>query len=85
MENIIEYLNKSKNNILEINITRFISSKFFIEEFEYNIQNDILNIKEKNKDVFLEINLNQVYQIEEIENYIKIYIDNDIVIKIKNN
>ena len=85
MENIIEYLNKSKNNILEINITGFISSKFFIEEFEYNIQNDILNIKEKNKDVFLEINLNQVYQIEEIENYIKIYIDNDIVIKIKNN
>lgn len=81
-EDIIEYFNAMDGKTLEINLIGFISGKFYIENAEYQLENDVLNLKDKKTGIFIEINLNQTYQEEKEKNELTLYMDNDLVVKI---
>ena len=48
----------------------------------YKIQSDILNLRDMTKEVYLSLNLNQVYQIEIGKNNIILFLDNDTEIQL---
>ena len=48
----------------------------------YIIQDDILNLRDETKEVYLSLNLNQVYQVEIGENKMIFLLDNDTEIGI---
>lgn len=60
----------------------FLMNQFFIEKMMYKIQNDILNLRDETKEIYLSLNLNQVYQVELGENKLILYLDNDTEIKL---
>ena len=49
---------------MRINQTGFMFSQFFIEKSIYKIETDILTLKDEKKDIYLSVNLNQVYQVK---------------------
>ena len=55
---------------------------FFMEKMMYKIQNDTLNLRDETKEVYLSLNLNQVYQVEIGENKIILFLDNDTKIQL---
>ena len=60
----------------------FESRLFFVDKLMYKIQDDILNLRDEMKEVYLSLNLNQVYQVEISENKIILFMDNDTEIEI---
>lgn len=58
----------------------FFKSKYKIEKMKYDINYEILNIMEKKEEKYIKINMNQVYKIEEENERVKIYLDNDMTI-----
>ena len=76
-----EYLNKMKQKQLRIRQNGFMMNQFFIEKLMYKIQDDILSLRDKDKDVYLSLNLNQVYQVEIGEKQIILFLDNDTEIQ----
>ncbi len=81
VERIEECLKNFKSNTIRINQTGFMFEQFFIEKLIYKIETDILTLKDENKEIYLSINLNQVYQFETNKNEIILYLDNDTQIK----
>lgn len=79
---IEEFLNKLKQQSIKINQNGFILNQFFIDKLMYKIKNDILNLRDEAKEIYLSVNLNQVYQIEISENKINLFLDNDTKIEI---
>lgn len=77
-----EYLNKMKQKQLRIRQNGFMINQFFIEKLMYKIQDDILSLRDKDKDVYLSLNLNQVYQVEIGEKQIILFLDNDTEIQL---
>ena len=75
-------LDKLKQKPVRIQQKGFIISQFFIDKLMYKIQNDILNLRDETKEVYLSLNMNQVYQIEFGENKIILFLDNDTVIEL---
>ena len=63
-----------------INQFGFIESTYSISKLKYSIEYDILNIIDENSKNYIKINLNQVFKIEDEENKIKLYLDNDTII-----
>ena len=57
-------------------------NQFFMSQLMYKIQDDILNLRDESKEVYLSLNLNQVYQVEISENKIILFMDNDTEIEI---
>ena len=70
IEKIEKCLDKLKQKIVKINQNGFIINQFFIEKLMYKIQDDSLNLRDEIKEVYLSLNLNQVYQVEISENKI---------------
>lgn len=60
----------------------FIMNQFLIEKMMYKIQTDILNLRAKTKEVYLSLNLNQVYQVEIGKNNMILFLDNDTEIQL---
>ena len=79
---IEECLDKLKQKSIKVNQKGFIINQFFIEKLIYKIQNDILNLRYERNEVYMSLNLNQVYQIEIGENKIILFLDNDTEINI---
>ena len=77
-----EYLNKMKQKQLRIRQNGFMINQFFIEKLMYKIQDDILSLRDKDKDIYLSLNLNQVYQVEIGEKQIILFLDNDTEIQL---
>mgnify|MGYP004512197093 FL=1 len=77
-----EYLNKMKQKQLRIRQNGFMMNQFFIEKLMYKIQDDILSLRDKDKDIYLSLNLNQVYQVEIGEKQIILFLDNDTEIQL---
>ena len=75
-------LDKLKQKSIKISQMGFIINQFFIEKLMYKIQDDILNLRDEIKEVYLSLNLNQVYQVEISENKIILFLDNDTKINI---
>ena len=57
-------------------------NQFFMEKMMYKIQSDILNLRDKTKEVYLSLNLNQVYQVEIGESNMVLFLDNDTEIQL---
>ena len=75
------YLSKMKQKQLRIRQNGFMMNQFFVEKLMYKIQDDILSLKDEDKDVYLSLNLNQVYQVEIGEKQIILFLDNDTEIQ----
>lgn len=75
-------LDKLKQKTVRISQKGFLINQFFMDKLMYKIQNDILNLRDEVKEVYLSLNLNQVYQIEISENKIILFLDNDTEIEI---
>ena len=58
-----EYLNKKKQKQLRIRQKGFMIEQFFIEKLMYKVQDDILSLRDEDEDVYLSLNLNQVYKL----------------------
>ena len=78
IEKCLYRLNQKK---IKISQNGFIMNQFFIDKMIYKIQSDILNLRDETKEIYLSINLNQVYQIEISENKMILFFDNDTQIK----
>lgn len=79
---IEQCLDKLEQKPVRVNQRGFIMNQFFIERMMYKIQTDTLSLRDETKDVYLSLNLNQVYQIEISENRIVLFLDNDTTIEI---
>ena len=75
-------LDNLKQKPIKISQNGFIMNQFFMDKFMYKIQDDILNLRDEVKEVYLSLNLNQVYQVEIGENKIILFLDNDTEIEI---
>ena len=75
-------LEKLKQKPIKINQNGFIMNQFFMDRLMYKIQGDILNLRDETKEIYLSLNLNQVYQVEISENKIILFLDNDTEIEI---
>ena len=74
-------LDKLKQNPIRISQNGFIINQFFMDKLMYKIQGDILNIRDEVKEVYLSLNLNQVYQVEISENKLSLFLDIDTQIE----
>ena len=79
---IKKYLDKQQQKPLRIQQNGFLINQFFMEKMMYKIQNDTLNLRDETKEVYLSLNLNQVYQVEIGENKIILFLDNDTQIQL---
>lgn len=75
-------LDKLKEKPIRISQKGFIMNQFFMEKLMFKVQDDILNLRDEVKEVYLSLNLNQVYQVEISENKIILFLDNDTEIEI---
>ena len=48
----------------------------------YKIQSDILNLRDMTKEVYLSLNLNQVYQVEIGKSNMILFLDNDTEVQL---
>ena len=75
-------LDKLKRKPTKISQMGFVINQFFVDKLMYKIQDDILNLRDEMKEVYLSVNLNQVYQVEISENKLNLFLDNDTQIEI---
>ena len=75
-------LDNLKQKNVRIRQNGFLMNQFFMSQLIYKIQDDILNLRDEVKEVYLSLNLNQVYQVEISENKIILFMDNDTEIEI---
>ena len=79
---IEKYLDKIQQKPVTIQQDGFLINQFFMEKMMYKIQSDILNLRDKTKEVYLSLNLNQVYQVEIGESNMVLFLDNDTEIQL---
>mgnify|MGYP007117715182 CR=1 FL=1 len=79
-DNLEQLLNKFIEKTVIINQNGFVESTYSINKLKYSIEYDILNIIDENSENYIKINLNQVYKLENKEDKIILYLDNDITI-----
>ena len=79
---IEEYLDKLQQKPIRVSQNGFLINQFFMEKMMYKVQNDTLNLRDETKEIYLSLNLNQVYQIEIGENKMILFLDNDTEIQV---
>ena len=79
---IEKYLDKLQQKPVTIQQDGFLINQFFMEKMMYKIQNDTLNLRDETKEVYISLNLNQVYQIGIGENKMILFLDNDTRIQL---
>ena len=80
---MLEDLNNHEKKTNIIKQTGFISSRFYIKSLIYKIELDTLTLKDEKEEIYVTINVNQVYKVETSKNSIQIYLDNDTQICIQ--
>ena len=80
--NIEKCLKELEEKTVRVSQNGFIMNQFFMKKMMYKIQSDILNLRDRTKEVYLSLNLNQVYQIEIGKNNINLFLDNDTEIQL---
>ena len=75
-------LNELEEKAVRVSQNGFIMNQFFMEKMMYKIQSDILNLRDRTKEIYVSLNLNQVYQIEIGKNNIILFLDNDTEIQL---
>ena len=79
---IEKYLDKLQQKPVTIQQDGFLINQFFMEKMMYKIQNDTLYLRDEMKEVYISLNLNQVYQVEIGENKMILFLDNDTRIQL---
>ena len=79
---IEKYLDKLQQKPVTKQQDGFLINQFFMEKMMYKIQNDTLNLRDEMKEVYISLNLNQVYQVEIGENKMILFLDNDTRIQL---
>lgn len=79
---IEKYLDKLQQKPVTVQQDGFLINQFFMEKMMYKIQNDTLNLRDEMKEVYISLNLNQVYQVEIGENKMILFLDNDTKIQL---
>ena len=79
---IEKYLDKLQQKPVTVQQDGFLINQFFMEKMIYKIQNDTLNLRDEAKEVYISLNLNQVYQVEIGENKMILFLDNDTRIQL---
>ncbi len=80
--NIEKCLKELEEKTVIVSQNGFIMNQFFMKKMMYKIQSDILNLRDRTKEVYLSLNLNQVYQIEIGKNNIILFLDNDTEVQL---
>lgn len=84
MQNYSSILEKNLNKFLGQNVTiiqdGFIQSCFMINNLRFTIEYEILNVFDESSNLYLKINLNQIYKIDFYEKNIKLFLDYDTTI-----
>lgn len=80
-EKILKKLNENNGRNIVIKQIGFIESKFFINNMKYEIEFDIITIKDDKEDIYIKLNINQIYKCEILDS-IKLYLDNDTQLEI---
>ena len=83
MKEIEKILNTWKEKNIIVKQEGFIESKYKIKKISYKIEYEVLSIFGQEKESYIQINLNQVYKIEQEKDEINLYLDNDICISLK--
>ena len=83
MEELEKGLNKFVGKDVEIELEGFIEAMYKIEKLKYNIEHEILNIVDKEQKAYIKVNINQIYDVKQQSENIKIYLDNDINVILK--
>ena len=76
-EEVIKYIDKLKEKKIKIEQKGFLKSKFFIDELSYEVEDDILELKDEDSEIYIKININQIYKVEDTNNKVSLYLDND--------
>ena len=82
IKNLIERIYEWKEKDIIISQNGFLKSKYEIENLNYKVKYEILEISSQNNENYIKINLNQIYKIDIQNNEIEISLDNDINIKL---
>ena len=82
IEKLIERIYEWKEKDIIISQNGFLRSKYEIENLNYKVKYEILEISSQNNENYIKINLNQIYKIDIQNNEIEISLDNDINIKL---
>lgn len=80
MEMEIEQFRGKETEIIQ---KGFVNSYYTIKKLKFIFKYDMLNIIDELSSNYLEVNLNQVYKIENNIDKIKLYLDNDIELTLK--
>ena len=67
---------------IEIEQKGFLKCKFFIDELNFTIENDILILTDEDSEIYLKININQIFRIEGDKNKVSFYLDNDTLLEL---
>lgn len=82
IENLIKRIYEWKEKNIIISQNGFLRSKYVIENLNYKVKYEILEINSQKNENYIKINLNQIYEIEIKSNEIEIYLDNDIKVNL---
>ena len=83
-QEIIENLNKFKERKIRVEQKGFLKIRFFIDELNYSIEDDILNLTDEDSEIYMKINTNQIYKIDGENNKVSLYLDNDTMVELVN-
>lgn len=75
-------LNELEEKAVRVSQSGFIMNQFFMGKMMYKIQSDILNLRDMTKEVYLSLNLNQVYQVEIGKSNMILFLDNDTEVQL---
>lgn len=82
-DEILKVIQNLKGKTINIRQEGFLETQFIIKDLKYNVIDDILKIEENREENFISMNLNQIYNMEQTEEKIILYLDNDTIIKIE--
>lgn len=79
---VLKRLEKFKEKPVAVKQKGFVSSEFYIKKLVYDVENDILVLKDDIDKTYFSINLNQIYGVKELKNSLCFSLDNDIQLDI---
>ena len=83
-EEVKKIFSKFRERKIRIEQKGFLKSRFFIDELNYSIEDDILEITDEDSEIYIKINTNQIYKIDGDNNKVSLYLDNDTMVEIVN-
>lgn len=83
-EEVKKIFSKFRERKIRIEQKGFLKSRFFIDELNYSIEDDILELTDEDSEIYIKINTNQIYKIDGDNNKVSLYLDNDTMVEIVN-